>query len=45
MKKYNYVLFVFFIGFLILYSYKVKAILPLTGKTIVIDVNAASNML
>ena len=42
MKKYNYVLFVFFIGFLILYSYKVKAILPLTGKTIVIDVGHGS---
>lgn len=37
MKKYFYVLFTFFIGVLIFYALKVEAIMPLTGKTIVID--------
>lgn len=37
MKKYYYVLFTFFIGVLIFYALKVEAIMPLTGKTIVID--------
>ena len=37
MKRYYYILFIFFIGVLIFYSLKVEAILPLTGKTIVID--------
>ncbi len=37
MKKYFYVLFYFFIGVLIMYSLKVEAVLPLTGRTIVID--------
>jgi len=37
MKKYITVLFAFFIGVLLLYSLKVEAMLPLTGKTIVID--------
>ena len=37
MKKYYYVLFSFFIGVLVFYSLKVEAIMPLTGKTIVID--------
>lgn len=37
MKKYYYVLFSFFIGVLLLYTLKVEAIMPLTGKTIVID--------
>lgn len=37
MKKYYYVLFSFFIGVLLFYSLKVEAIMPLTGKTIIID--------
>lgn len=37
MKKYFYVLFSFFIGVLIFYSLKVEAVMPLTGKTIIID--------
>ena len=37
MKKYFYVLFSFFICTLFLYSIKVEAVMPLTGKTIVID--------
>ncbi len=37
MKKNFYVIFIFFISVLILYSLKVEAILPLTGKTIIID--------
>ena len=37
MKKYFYVLFTFFLSTLILYALKVEAIMPLTGKTIVID--------
>lgn len=37
MKRNFYVLFTFFIGVLILYALKVEAIMPLTGKTIVID--------
>ena len=37
MKKNFYVLFTFFIGVLTLYALKVEAILPLTGKIIVID--------
>lgn len=37
MKNYFYILFSFFIGVLILYSLKVEAILPLTGKTIILD--------
>lgn len=37
MKKYFNVLFYFFIGVLIFYSLKVKAVMPLTGKVIVID--------
>lgn len=37
MKKYFYIIFYFFIGVLILYTFKVEAIMPLTGKTIVID--------
>lgn len=37
MKRMFYVLFSFFIGVLIFYALKVEAILPLTGKTIVID--------
>lgn len=37
MKKYFYVLFYFFIGVLIFYSLKVEAVMPLTGKVIVID--------
>ena len=37
MKKYFYVLYAFFIGVLLCYSLKVSAVLPLTGKTIVID--------
>ncbi len=37
MKKYFYVLFSFFIGVLIMYSLKVEAVLPLTGRTIIID--------
>lgn len=38
MKKHFYVLFSFFICVLTLYSLKVEAIMPLTGKTIIIDV-------
>lgn len=37
MKRNFYVLFTFFIGVLILYALKVEAVMPLTGKTIVID--------
>lgn len=37
MKKYFYILFYFFIGVLVFYALKVEAILPLTGKIIVID--------
>ena len=37
MKKYFSVLFTFFIGVLIMYSLKVEAVMPLTGKIIVID--------
>ena len=37
MKKYFYVIFFFFLGVLIMYTYKVQAILPLSGKIIVID--------
>lgn len=37
MKKYLYVLFTFFVGVLVFYSLKVEAVMPLTGKTIVID--------
>ena len=38
MKKNLYVLFTFFLGVLILYALKVEAVLPLTNKTIVVDV-------
>lgn len=37
MKRNFYVLFTFFIGVLILYALKVEAVMPLTGKIIVID--------
>lgn len=37
MKRNFYVLFIFFIGVLILYALKVEAVMPLTNKTIVID--------
>ena len=37
MKRMYFVLFTFFISVLILYSLKVEAIMPLTGRTIVID--------
>lgn len=37
MKRNFYVLFTFFIGVLILYAFKVEAVMPLTGKIIVID--------
>ncbi len=37
MKKYFYVIFTFFIGVMFFYSLKVEAVMPLTGKTIVID--------
>jgi len=37
MKQNFYILFTFFICVLILYALKVEAVLPLTGKTIVID--------
>lgn len=37
MKKNFYVLFTFFIGVLILYALKVEAVLPLTGRIIVVD--------
>ena len=37
MKKYFSVLFYFFIGVLVFYSLKVEAIMPLSGKVIVID--------
>ena len=37
MKKYFRVLFTFLIGVLIMYSLKVEAVMPLTGKIIVID--------
>lgn len=42
MKKYLYILFVFFIGVITSYSLKVEAIMPLTGKTIVIDAGHGS---
>ena len=38
MKKHFYVIFAFFVGVLLLYSLKVEAVMPLTGRTIVIDV-------
>ncbi len=37
MKRYYFVLFTFFICVLVLYAYKVEAILPLSGKVIVVD--------
>lgn len=37
MKRYMYVLFTFFIGVLVLYALKVEAVMPLTGRVIVID--------
>lgn len=37
MKRNFYVLFTFFIGVLILYALKVEAVMPLTGKIIVVD--------
>ena len=37
MKKYLSVLFIFFISVLILYALKVEAIMPLTGRIVVID--------
>ena len=37
MKKYYYVLLLFIFGVLIIYSSKVEALLPLTGKIIIID--------
>lgn len=37
MRRNFYVLFTFFISVLILYALKVEAVMPLTGKTIVID--------
>lgn len=37
MRRNFYVLFTFFIGVLILYALKVEAVMPLTGKIIVID--------
>jgi len=37
MKKNFYILFTFFIGVLIFYSIKVEAIMPLTGRVIVVD--------
>ena len=37
MKKYYYVLFSFFIGILIMYSHTVEAVMPLTGRVIIID--------
>ena len=37
MKRMFSVLFTFFIGVLVFYSLKVEAVMPLTGKTIVID--------
>ena len=37
MKKHFYIIFSFFLGVLFLYSLKVWAIMPLTGKTIIID--------
>ena len=37
MKIYIRILFAFFIGVLVLYSLKVEAVMPLTGKVIVID--------
>ncbi|MBE6156460.1 MAG: N-acetylmuramoyl-L-alanine amidase CwlD [Firmicutes bacterium] len=37
MKRYFYVLFTFFIGVLVFYSLKVEAVMPLTGRTIIID--------
>ena len=38
MKKHFYIIFSFFICTLMIYTFKVEAIMPLTGKTIVIDV-------
>lgn len=37
MKRNFYVIFTFFIGVLILYALKVEAVMPLTGKVIIID--------
>jgi len=37
MNKYFCVLFTFFIGVLTFFALKVEAVMPLTGKTIVID--------
>jgi len=37
MKKYISILFTFFIGVLIFYALKVEAVMPLTGRVIVID--------
>ena len=37
MKKNFYVLFTFFMSVLILYALKVEAVLPLTGRVIVVD--------
>lgn len=37
MKKYFYVLFTFFISVLVFYSFKVEAVMPLTGRVIVVD--------
>jgi len=37
MKKYISVLFTFFVGVLVFYSLKVEAMMPLTGKIIIID--------
>lgn len=37
MKRYFYVIFYFFAGVLIFYSMKVEAVLPLSGKVIIID--------
>ena len=37
MKRDIYILFVFFIAVLTLYAYKVEAVMPLTGRVIVID--------
>ena len=42
MKRNFYVIFTFFICTLILYSLKVEAVMPLTGKTIVIDAGHGS---
>lgn len=37
MKKNIFILFSFFIGVLVFYSLKVEAVMPLTGRTIIID--------